>query len=224
MRLLLAEDNDRLQELLGEAIRRAGYRLDIVATVDGLLGSAEAVNYDLAIIDLGLPDGDGLDAIRTLRARGETAPILIITARERVDDRILGLDSGADDYLTKPFNHGEFLARVRALLRRPLVLAGPLLRAGALDHDEATGRTRLNGRDLELRASERRLLALLMRRADAIVAKPAIEEALSQFGRELSSNAVEILISRLRKAIGSADGISIETVRGIGYVLRTAGN
>ena len=225
MRLLLAEDSERLLELLGDAIRRAGYRLDTVNSVAELLGCTATINYDLVIVDLGLSDGDGMSAIKELRSRGKTTPILIITARDSVDDRILGLDSGADDYLTKPFNHGEFLARVRALMRRPASLSGPLLNAGAVELDERTGQVRLLGREIELRASERRLLALFMRRADAIVNKTAIEDALSEFGREMSSNAVEVLVSRLRKAIGGAGpGLRIETVRGVGYVLRTTGS
>ena len=128
--MLLVEDSERLQELLSESLKNAGYMLDVVATVADLFSSVAAVTYDLLIIDLGLPDGDGLAAIRDLRARGIMLPILIITARGSIDDRISGLDTGADDYLTKPFNHAELLARVRALLRRPSDLQGPVLRRG----------------------------------------------------------------------------------------------
>ena len=225
MRLLLAEDSERLLGLLCDAIRRAGYRLDTAGSIAEVLSCTETAQYDLIIVDLGLPDGDGLDAIKALRSRGNSTPILIITARDRVDDRIMGLDSGADDYLTKPFNHGEFLARVRALLRRSTPIIGPILNVGALEFDERTGQGRILGRDIELRPSEGRLLALLMRHADAIVAKSLIEQALSDFGRAISSNGVETLVSRLRKAIGEVDaGLRIETVHGIGYVLRTTRN
>jgi|GEM_PF-5656621 len=123
-RLLLVEDSER-QELLSESLDRAGYKLNIVATAAQLLSSVFALNYDLIIIDPGLPDGDGINAIRTLRAAGVSVPILIITARGNINDRIIGLDSGADDYLIKPFNHGELLARIRALLRRPLSCKPP---------------------------------------------------------------------------------------------------
>jgi two-component system OmpR family response regulator len=220
MRLLLVEDSERLQELLSESLKSAGYMLDVVATVADLFSSVAAVGYDLLIIDLGLPDGDGLAAIRDLRARGITLPILIITARGSIDDRISGLDTGADDYLTKPFNHAELLARVRALLRRPSDLQGPVLRRGKTELDQAKDEVRCAGQLVQLRLSERRLLETLMRRSGAVVAKSAIEGTLSQFSRELSPNAVEALVSRLRRALSDAEsGIAIETVRGVGYRL-----
>ncbi len=223
MRLLLVEDSDRLQELLGETLRQAGYSLDVVGTVAGLLESASLVPYDLLIVDLGLPDGDGLDAINALRSNGFAKPILIITARGSVDERISGLDCGADDYLPKPFNHGELLARVRALLRRPGELSGPVLRVGSVTVDEAAAEARSGEKVLDLRLSERRLLVVLMRRAGSVVAKSSIESALSEHTRELSSNAVEALVSRTRKVlVDSGADVSIETVRGIGYALKTA--
>lgn len=220
MRLLLVEDSQRLQELLGDSLTSAGYRLDKASTVAELDSMIEAVNYDLLIVDLGLPDGDGLTAIRGLRAKGITTPILIITARGSIDDRVTGLDSGADDYLIKPFNHSELLARVHALLRRPSDLHGPILKRGSLEFDDAKGEVRSGGKLVELRLSERRLLGTLMRRSGTVVTKAAIEEGLSQFGRELSSNAVEALVSRVRKALAEAGSeVSIETVRGVGYRL-----
>lgn len=220
MRLILVEDSQRLQELLSESLTNAGYLLDVASTIAEMHNMMSAVNYELLIIDLGLPDGDGLTAIRTLRAQGNTTPILIITARGSIDDRVSGLDSGADDYLIKPFNHSELLARVRALLRRPSDLQGPVLRRGSLEFDEGKGEVRAGGRLVELRLSERRLLGTLMRRSGSVVTKAAIEEGLSQFGRELSSNAVEALVSRVRKALTEAGSeVSIETVRGVGYRL-----
>jgi DNA-binding response OmpR family regulator len=220
VRLLLAEDSERLQELLSESLKQAGYMLDVVATAAELFSSVAATKYDLLIIDLGLPDGDGLSAIRDLRATGMSVPILIITARGSIDDRIVGLDSGADDYLIKPFNHAELLARIRALLRRPSELQGPVLRRGRTEFDQAKDEVRCSGRSIQLRLSERRLLAALMRRSGAVVAKSAIEGTLSQFSRDLSPNAVEALVSRLRKALSDAEsGIVIETVRGVGYRL-----
>ena len=220
LRLLLAEDSERLQELLSESLKSAGYRLDIVASVAELTSSAASVNYDLIIVDLGLPDGDGLAGIRAMRSAGISAPIVIITARGSIEDRITGLDSGADDYLIKPFNHIELLARVRALLRRPTELHATVLRKGKTELDETNEEVRCSGQPVELRRSERRLLAILMRRS-GVVAKSAIEEGLTELRRELSSNAIEALISRVRKALSEADsGISIETVRGVGYRLR----
>jgi two-component system OmpR family response regulator len=221
MRLLLVEDSERLLGLLAESLRGAGFRLDLASSVADLMSTAATVDYDLILLDLGLPDGDGLEAIRSLRAKGSKAPILILTARGDVSDRVVGLDAGADDYLIKPFNHAELLARVRALLRRPLDLKGPILRKGGIELDEASGEVRCRGVRLDLRPSERRLLAVLLRSAATVVPKSTIEEALSEFGREVSSNAVEALISRLRRALGAAhSGLSVETVRGVGYELR----
>jgi len=220
MRVLLVEDSERLRELLLETLKRADYMVDTVATVADLLDSATAVAYDLFIVDLGLPDGDGLDAIRTLRSRGMSKPILIITARGSIDDRVSGLDSGADDYLIKPFNHGELLARLRALQRRGDEFHAAVLRLGNTELDCATLEVRCSGEPIELRASERRLLATLMRRDGGLVRKAAIEEALSEFGRELSANALEAQVSRLRRALSEANsGLAIETIRGVGYRL-----
>src|SRR5436190_9397146 len=130
--------------------------LDVVATAAELHSSVAATKYDLLIIDLGLPDGDGLSAIRELRATGMPVPILIITARGSIDDRIVGLDSGADDYLIKPFNHAELLARIRALLRRPSELQGPILRKGNTELDEAAGQVFCSGKRIDLTLSHRR--------------------------------------------------------------------
>jgi two-component system OmpR family response regulator len=221
MRILLVEDNLRLQELLSEALRTAGYGVDAVSTVAGFLGSARVTTYDLLIVDLMLPDGNGLDAIRSLRDENLSTPVLIMTAKGGIEDRIDGLDAGADDYVIKPFNHRELLARVRALLRRPSEVVGPLLRKGKLELDEGAAEVRCSGKPVDLRRSERRLLAMLMRRDGRMVAKRAIEESMSGFGREVSSNAVEALISRLRKTLeGVEAGIVIETVRGVGYRLK----
>ena len=224
MRLILAEDSERLRELLAELLENAGYRLDTVGTAESLLTSVAAINYDLIVVDLGLPDGEGLDAIRSLRSTGVTSLILVITARGGVDERIAGLDSGADDYLVKPFNHAEFLARVRALLRRPTEAHPPVLRRGRTELDDVNDEVRCSGQRIDLRLSERRLLAALMRR-NGVVAKSALEEALSAFGRELSANAIEALVSRVRKALSDTQsGISIETVRGVGYRVREEGD
>jgi two-component system, OmpR family, response regulator len=221
MRLLIVEDNQRLQELLAASLKGAGYGVDVAGTVADFLGSVAAAQYDLVIVDLGLPDGDGLSGIRTLREQGESMPVLVITARGSIEDRVSGLDGGADDYLIKPFNHTEFLARVRALLRRPSELHGPVLCRGDLELDEAKGQVRCGGAPLNLRLSERRLLAILLRRGSGVVPKSAIESALSEFGREVSANAVEAVVSRTRKALADAGSrIVIETSRGLGYQLK----
>jgi len=220
MRLLLVEDSARLRELLSESLRGADYPLDIVGTASEFRAAIGSTDYDLLIVDLGLPDGDGLALIRQAREAGSTTPVLVITARATVDDRVAGLDGGADDYLVKPFNHTELLARVRALLRRPRALREPTVQVGNLVYSERTGEIHVEGKLLDLRPSERRLLALLIGRAGRVVPKAEIEEGLSDSGRELSPNAVETVISRLRKATDDGRaGIVIETVRGIGYML-----
>ena len=220
-RLLLVEDSIRLQALLSDSLRGADYPLDVVGTMAEARAATAGVSYALQIIDLGLPDGDGLALIHEQRSAGCNTPILVITARGGIDDRIAGLDSGADDYLVKPFSHLELLARVRALLRRPRDLRAPMLQIGRLVLNEATSEVRANGKILDLRAAERRLLALLMRQAERIVPKSSIEERFSEFGRELSVNAVEAHVSRLRKALDETSaGVFIETIRGVGYALR----
>ena len=205
MRLLLVEDSVRLRVLLGENLRGAGYSLDSVGTAAEARAAAAVVAYDLIIVDLGLPDDDGIALIRGLRSSRAKMPIMIITARARVDDRVAGLDSGADDYLVKPFNHSEL----------------PTMQIGRLVFNETRCEVYADGRTLDLRASERRLLALLMRRAGSVVPKSTIEEDHSEFGRELSANAVEANVSRLRKALDDTPaGVFIETIRGVGYALR----
>lgn len=224
MRLLLAEDNLRLQALLTQALNAAGFGLDAVGTVADLEVCAQSTAYDLIIIDLGLPDGDGLEALTALRTKGISTPVLVITARGTVDERVRGLDAGADDYLPKPFNNAEFLARVRALLRRPSDVIGPLIEVGNTSINVGTLEVACAGQTVELRLSERRLLALLMRRAGTLVPKSTLESSLSEFGRDVSSNAIEALVSRTRRTLADAgSNVMIETVRGVGYMLKDRG-
>src|SRR5262245_6474255 len=214
MRLLLIEDSARLRELLTESLRGADFPVDSVGTAAEARSAMAVVSYDLFIVDLGLPDDDGLSLIHELRSAGSTAPILVITARAGVGDRIAGLDGGADDYLVKPFHHLELLARIRALLRRPGDMRPPTIQIGRLVLNETTREVHADGHMLDLRASERRLLALLMRRAGSIVPKSTIEEHHSAFGHELSANAIEAYVSRLRKVLDDAPaGVSIATIR-----------
>ncbi len=210
-----------MQTLLAETLSAAGFGLDVAASVADLLALVRDTPYDLVVLDLGLPDGDGLEAIRLLRAQGAATPILIITARGSIDERVKGLDAGADDYLTKPFNNAELLARVRALLRRPATVIGTTLNVGNTSLDSATMAVSCNGQSLELRLSERRLLLRLMRRPGHLVPKGDLETSLSDLGRDVSSNAIEALVSRTRRALNDAGSdIVIETVRGVGYCLK----
>ena len=221
MRLLLVEDSPRLRELLTEAVHAVGWSIDAVGTVDEANEAIATTPYDLLLIDLGLPDGDGLDLVRATRHIGVKTPILVLTARNAIDDRIAGLDAGADDYLIKPFNHGEFLARCRALLRRAPDTLTPTLIAAHVKLELATGITTCGNVDLRLSPRERTLLEILMRDLGRVVQKRRLEHVLSEFGDELSSNAVELGISRLRKKLEAREtGISLETIRGVGYLLR----
>ncbi|MBI5313389.1 MAG: response regulator transcription factor [Methylocystis sp.] len=221
MRLLLVEDTPRLRELLIEAVHAVGWSIDAVGTVDEANELITTTPYDLLLIDLGLPDGDGLDLVRATRRAGVKTPILVLTARVAIDDRIAGLDAGADDYLIKPFNHGEFLARCRALLRRAPDTLTPTLTAARLKLDVAIGITTCGNVELKLAPRERTVLEILMRDVGRVVQKRKLEHALSEFGDELSSNAVELAISRLRKKLEpNMTGVSLETIRGVGYLLR----
>jgi DNA-binding response OmpR family regulator len=221
MRLLLVEDSARLRDLLAERIRGVGWGLDMVATVAEGASASQAITYDLVLIDLGLPDGDGKSLIRTLRAAGSTVPILVLTARGSIDERVEALDCGADNYLIKPFNHIELLARCRALLRRSGPHRAERIEVGRLDFDPASGAVRVAGAIVPVSPRERSLLELLLRHADRVVPKERIETAMSAFGEEISTNAVELAVSRLRRRLEPFDpGILIETVRGAGYLLR----
>jgi two-component system, OmpR family, response regulator len=223
MRMLLLEDNARLQAVVSDSLRTNEYLVDAVGTAAAFRSAIALVGYDLFIIDLGLPDGDGLVLIRELRTGGCEAPILVITAQAAIDARVSGLEGGADDYLVKPFHQAELLARIRALLRRPHSLRTPVMQVGFLRVDSETGEARVNGQMLDLRLRERRLLVLLMRRAGSVVAKSVIEAALSDFEHTLSGNAIEVIVYRLRKALDDrASGVIIDTVRGVGYVLKEA--
>lgn len=221
MRLLLVEDTERLSQLLSEVVHSANWAIDPVKTVEEAKEAIRTVPYDLLVIDLGLPDGDGIELIKYIRTNRHQQPILIITARGGIDDKIAGLDAGADDYLVKPFNHSEFLARCRAVLRRPKNTTNPTLTAGKITYDPAQGVALCSNENLDLAPRERTILEVLMRETGRVVAKRKLEHALSEFGDEMSSNAVEVAVSRLRKKLEKyPTETSLETVRGVGYLLR----
>ncbi len=221
MRLLLVEDSARLVELLGETVREAGWRLDAVTTIADAEVVLAAREHDLVLLDLGLPDGNGIDLLRTIRREYKDLPVLILTARGSIEERIEGLDAGADDYLVKPFHHKEFLARCRAMLRRSPTALQPVLEAGNLRYDPATTEISCGGVAVALAPRERALIEILMRDAGRVVQKRKLEQTLSEFGEEVSHNALELAVSRLRKKLQPFEtGIDLVTVRGVGYMVQ----
>jgi len=218
VRILIAEDDRVLADGLLRSLRNAGYAVDRVETGTEADAALAAHTFDLLILDLGLPKLHGLEVLRRLRARGSSLPVLILTAADSVEQRVQGLDLGADDYMAKPFSLQELEARVRALTRRGLGTASTLLRHGPLTFD-ATGRVAyLNDQMVELSARELGLLEVLLQRAGRLVSKEQLVERLCEWGEEVSLNAIEVYIHRLRKKIEKGP-IRIATVRGLGYCL-----
>lgn len=220
MRILLVEDNSRLAELIGQGLRAAGFAVDAFSTVGDAEAALHSVQYQVVILDLGLPDGNGLDLLKRARARGCSLPVLVLTARDGVDDRVRGLNAGADDYVLKPFAMAELVARVRALLRRPGASLGVELSCGRVVLDTVSREVAVEGVALAVPRRETDMLEQLLRRAGRVVPKRALEEGLYGFGDDVSSNTVEVLMSRLRKRLISVEsGVVIHTLRGVGYML-----
>lgn len=221
MRLLLIEDHDRLAELTVKALQRAGFAADRVGGVEEAEAALAVARYDAIVLDLGLPDGNGLDLLRRLRRAGNAVPILVATARGALGDRITGLDGGADDYLVKPFEMDELAARLRALLRRPGAALGTVLEIGNIRYDGASRTVEIAGQRAPLTRRETDLLEILLRRAGRAVSKASIEEVIYGFDDSTDINAVEVLVSRLRKRLAETRASAeIHTLRGIGYLLR----
>ncbi len=224
MRLLLVEDNDRLAELICRGMRAGGFVVDHVATLAEADAALATVEYQAAIFDRRLPDGDGLELVKALRARGCGLSVLVLTARDGIADRVDGLNTGADDYVLKPFAMEELLARVRALLRRPGEALGVTLECGNLRFDTVSREVMVSGQRVHFPRRETEMLERLLRRAGRVVPKRTLEDGLYGFGEEVSSNSVEVLVSRLRKRLQQIEsGVSIHTLRGIGYLLDVAG-
>lgn len=220
MRIVVLEDDRRFGTLLTDYLRVAGYTAELATSIAAFKCCIEPQMHDLLIIDLGLPDGDGVDLVRELRAQRCHAPILVVTARTSISDRISGLDCGADDYLPKPFNVNELLARVRALLRRPAQVHSSKVNVGRLQLDPTSGEILFDNARVELSPTERRLLALLMRRVGTVVPKAVIDIQVNGVQCSHTPNAVEQLVSRLRKSLErTRSGVDVRTVRGLGYVL-----
>lgn len=219
MRILLAEDDEVLRDGLMRSLRLSGFAVDTVDNGgDADLALVTHKEYDLLILDLGLPKMDGFDVLRRLRRHNPRLPVLILTARDAVADRVSGLDLGADDYMTKPFNLPELEARVRALIRRGQSGEGGEIRQGALRLDIAGRRAFINDQSLDLSARELGVLEVLMLRSGKVVSKEQLAEKLCGWGEEVGENAIEVYVHRLRKKLVLSN-IVIRTVRGLGYLL-----
>jgi len=220
MRLLVVEDEPRISEIIKAALERAEFAVDTVRLRADAREALANTAYDAAILDLGLPDGDGLNLLAELRPAGNRIPILILTARDAVEDRVLGLDAGADDYLVKPFAMSELVARTKALLRRPGAALGTTLRAGNIVFDTIGRDVSVAGVPLQLPRREAAILEHLLRRQGRVVPKSVLEEKLYGIDEELESNAVPVHVHHLRRKLQDAGaGAEIHTVRGVGYLL-----
>jgi len=216
MRILVVEDDGLLSRGLTRVLSRAGHAVDQVETGAQADRSLRAASYDLVVLDIGLPDIDGFEVLRRLRMRRSAANVLVLTARDAVEDRVHGLDLGADDYLTKPFSLTEFEARVRALLRRTSLPAG-VVSVGRLTVDAEAKCVRIDGTTIDLTVREWALLELFMARPGRVLSKEHIAQQLADYDAHLTPNAIEVYVSRLRAKIETA-GVHIRTVRGFGYL------
>jgi two-component system OmpR family response regulator len=218
MRILLVEDNKVLGDAMLRSLQQSGYAVDWARNgKDADLALGDQV-YDLALLDLGLPRMDGFEVLRRLRNRRSNLPVLIVTARESLEDRIKGLDLGADDYILKPFDMPELLARVRAHIRRAQTSASTEIIYGPLVYDTSSRLVRISGEPLNLSARELGILETLLMKVGKVVTKELLVEKLCNWDEELGSNAIEVYVHRLRKKL-QPHGVDISTVRGLGYML-----
>lgn len=217
-RILLVEDDPSLARGLSATLKAAGYAVDLAEDGESALALAREEPFALITLDLGLPDMSGLDVLKRLRRDGSRTPILILTARDALEDRITGLDLGADDYLLKPFEPGELEARIRALLRRAQGDASPVITVGALMIDQTRAIATVGDRALDLRRREWTVLERLVARVGKVVAKDRLAGEIFGFDEPVGPNAVEVYVARLRRKLGP-EGPEIRTIRGLGYML-----
>lgn len=216
MRLLIAEDDPMLGSGLRRALQRAGYTVDLATTGEETLAAVRAQNYALVLLDLGLPTVSGLDALKDIRARRDATPVIIVTARDRPEQKVEGLDAGADDYVVKPFDLDELLARIRAQIRRGEKRTSDALSAHGVSVDLAARTVSSEGRTVAVTAKEFKVLAALMRRMGQFVSKEELEGALYDDTAEVESNTIEVAVYGLRRKLGAG---LIVTARGLGYTI-----
>lgn len=221
MRLLLVEDDPLLGDGLKAGLRQCGYSVEWLHDAASAEAALASEHFDLMVLDLGLPDRSGLSVLRGLRRRGDALPVLILTARDTVEDRVTGLDSGADDYMLKPFDLDELAARLRALLRRHGGRAENIIQHGALSLDPVAHTVRLHDSTVELPPREYAVLQLLLENRGRVLSRSRLEQSIYAWGDEVGSNAIEVYIHHLRKRLGSE---LIRTVRGVGYVIDQEGS
>lgn len=217
MRILIAEDDRTLREVLERGLREAGYVVDAVADGEAATTMLKGNEYEVAILDWRMPKRSGIEALTLVRKLGVTTPILILTARDAPFDRVEGLNAGADDYLVKPFDFGELVARLQALQRRPALRFSEEIRCGDLAFDSATRELRVAGKDIDLTSTERLLIELLLRRSPAAVSRRTIAtQVWSDQADVVASNTIEVHVARIRSKIAGSEA-KIETIRGFGY-------
>jgi DNA-binding response OmpR family regulator len=220
MRLLVVEDNEELAELLTKGLRTAGYEADVLSTVEEATSVLQTTFYAALILDLGLPDGDGLALLREIRHQHNPIPVLVLTARGGVHDRVLGLRSGADDYLVKPFALEELVARLEAQLRRPGHLLGSSLRIANLEFDTRNRQASIDDQPQVLSARETAVLELLMRSKGRVVSKKQVEDHIFGHSGDVASNAIEVYVHRLRRQLSERGAkVQVHTIRGVGYLI-----
>jgi DNA-binding response OmpR family regulator len=220
LRLLVVEDEDRLAGIVKAQMGAAGFVVDLAGSAADAVAALELTNYDAAVLDLGLPDRDGMSVLTAVRGMGRTLPILILTARDAIEARVAGLNAGADDYLTKPFAMAELIARVQALLRRPGGVLGITLEAGNLRLDTIGRELTIAGVPIRLSRQELAVLEQMMRRQGRIVPKAVLEEKLYGHDEEPDSNTIPVHVHHLRRQLqGAQASLAIHTVRGVGYIL-----